>query len=215
MAPAPPDTASPTIGGQLVSAAPTGPDGRKVIQTLPPLDLIEDHIPISEATGQPRRDPVMVVGMSLLYAGALLSALGWCIGWWHAITLVHWHTSTQLVMWWYPRPGSKESMWAAVFMAVIAAITVAAPGLAGFQAWNGYRWSRTLALVASGLSLLGILMVPWVSWSAIPLVFAGTGVLFLAPVSRYFEHWTRFRTPPEPRPMVFGAVHYGPLQRYL
>ena len=43
----------------------------KEILTLPPLDELQPGIPVSEATGQPRRDPQMLVAIAFLYASSV------------------------------------------------------------------------------------------------------------------------------------------------
>lgn len=201
-------------GGYAVPPAPLDAQGRKEIQTLPPVDDLSDQIPISDATGQPRRDATMVLGMSLLYAGALVAAIGWFVGWWRAINITDWYSSTQMAEWWQPRPGSAGSVYIAIAMGAIAGITVTAPAVAAFQAWNGHRWSRVLGLISIGLSFLGILMVPVLSWVPIVLVAMGTAMLYLPNVTLYFDHWQRFRYVAPPQPSPPRQVFYGPLPRF-
>jgi hypothetical protein len=203
--------------GQPTDTGATGPvvaAGPKEILTLPPLDELQPGIPVSEATGQPRRDPVMLIGIGFLYASSLVSVAALVKAWWSMIHLHTFPTSIRMVEWAKPDSWSLTAVLLAVAAAAAGATMVAAPAIAGFNAWNGYRWSRIAAIVAVGLSLLSILLNDW-AYAAIPLAAIGAGVLWLPPVTRYFGHWQAFRAP-EPRyPRDLSNVHYGPEPRYL
>ncbi|WP_022909319.1 hypothetical protein [Aestuariimicrobium kwangyangense] len=186
----------------------------KPILTLPPLDEIQPGIPVSEATGQPRRDPVMLVGIGFLYASSIVSAVALVKVWWDMIHLHTFPTSIRMVEWAKPDSWSLTAVLLAVAAAAAGATMVAAPAIAGFNAWNGYRWSRIAAIAAVALTLLSILLNDW-SYAAIPLSAIGAAVLWLPPVSRYFGHWQAFRTPEERYPRDLSNVHYGPEPRYL
>ncbi|MGD7733161.1 hypothetical protein ACQCX5_09370 [Propionibacteriaceae bacterium G57] len=192
---------------------PIGPDGKKVIATLPPIDELEPPLPLSESTGQPRREPVMLIGAGLLYASSVAGALGFAKFWWDAINIEHFTTSARLMGWLDPRPGSWQSIvWVSV-VALIVCVVVAAPALAAFQAWNGHRWSRIAGIVAAVLSALTILLNNW-ALPAIPLAVLGAAVLWLKPVGRYFDQWARFRADEPRERKIFTRVNYGRLPRY-
>ncbi|MGA4670268.1 hypothetical protein ACPCG0_10830 [Propionibacteriaceae bacterium Y1923] len=193
--------------------APTGPDGKKVIATLPPLDETETLLDISEATGQPRRHPVMLLGAGLLYAASAVVAVAFGKFWWDAINITNFHASARLLTWTEPRPGSWQSVVWVCVLALVAAAVVAAPAITAMQAWNGHRWSRIASVVSVVISLLTILLNNW-ALPAIALVAAGTAVLWLRPVSGYFDRWAAFRAEEPRHPKHFETVTYGRLPRY-
>lgn len=192
---------------------PIGPDGKKVIATLPPLEVPEAPLDLSEATGQPRRHPVMLVGAGLLYAASAVVAVAFGKFWWDAINITDFHTSARLLSWTEPRPGSWQSVVWVCVLALVACAVVAAPAITAMQAWNGHRWSRIAGIVAFAISLLTILLNIW-ALPAIALVAAGTVVLWLRPVTGYFDRWAAFRAEEPRRPRFFENVKYGRLPRY-
>ncbi|MBO1032376.1 hypothetical protein IPV09_13635 [Tessaracoccus sp. SD287] len=198
----------------MPQSEPTGPDGKKVIATLPPIDVLEPPLELSETTGQPRRNPVMLVGAGLLYAASLAVVVAFGKFWWDAINITHFHASARLLGWTTPRPGSWQSVVWVCVIALLAAATTAAPALAAFQAWNGHRWSRILGLAAAGMSLLTFLLNSW-ALVAIPLAVAGAAVLWLRPVTAYFDRWAAFRAEAPRHPQVYQNVAYGRLPRYV
>ncbi len=216
MQPAPPHYGAAQQGAPYGS--PPSPDQPaaarpKEILTLPPLDELEPQLPISEATGQPRRDTTMLVGMGLLYASAVASAVAYCIVWWRSIHMETYFSAARMLRFTHDRPGSWQSLMWAVLVALTALVMVTAPAVAGFQAWNGYRWSRIAAIVAAVLSFLGLLLNQ-VAWAAIPLAVLGAVVLWLPQVSRYFGYWEAYRAPVPKHPRDTSNVVYGPLPRY-
>ena len=178
------------------------------------MDVLEASIPLSEATGQPRRDPVMLVGMGLLYASAAAGALSYAKFWWVAIHIKNWLGSSKLIAATHPDPWSLAAVLWTTLITVVALLFVSATAVAGFQAWNGYRWSRIVAAVAAGLTLAAPLMINDLGWLALALAALGAGVLWLPQVSRYFRHWTAFRTPPAKQPVWYESVSYGPEARF-
>lgn len=190
------------------------PTGAGVIETLPPLDELRPQVPISAATGQPRRSRWMVVAMSFLYASSVVAAVSLSKAWWDAI---HMHTfahAVKLIEWWQPRPGGWRSIVAVVLMFLIGGLMTAAPSIAGFNAWNGHRWSRWAALVSVGIACGAFAMSSW-ALPALPLAAIGAALLWLPAVTRYFRHWDEFRTGsvivPRRTP---DEVVYGPLSRF-
>lgn len=185
----------------------------KEIQTYPPLDEWEPAIPISEATGQPIRDKVMLIGAGFLYASSAVSAAALAWAWWRMINIESFHQSVKLLEMTTPRPGSWQSVVYAILICAIGAAMVTAPALAAFNAWNGHKWSRIAGAVAVGVSLLAFLMNT-LAWVAVPLAMIGAAVLWLPQVTTYFNQWARFRAVPPPEPLPFREVEYGPLPRY-
>lgn len=187
--------------------------GTREILTLPPLDELEPQIPISEDTGQPYRDPTMLVGMGLLYASSVAAFVGSAKVWWD---MIHQHShaqSAKLVEWLEAVSWTKEGIAIGVAVVLIGLVMVTAPAVAAFNAWNGYRWSRWAGVVAIALSCLAFTMNTW-SLAAIPLAVLGTGLLFLPKVGRYFDHWAAFRGAPPPQPRDLSNVFYGPEPRF-
>ncbi|MGJ6980326.1 hypothetical protein ACSDQ9_07315 [Aestuariimicrobium soli] len=199
---------------QTLPSTPHQPAGPKQIETLPPLDELQPAIPVSEATGQPRRAPMMLVAIGFLYASSVASAAALVKVWWDMIHLHSFPTSIRMVEWAKPDSWSLTAVLLAVAAAGAGAVMVAAPAIAAFNAWNGHKWSRIAALVAVALSCLAILLNDW-AYVAIPLAAVGAGWLWLPAVTRYFALWQAFRATPDVYPRDLRNVHYGPEPRYL
>lgn len=183
------------------------------IATLPPVAVDDHRVPVSAATGQPRRNPVMIVANVFLYVGAGVSAAALAIFWWLAIHMETFIRSAQLIARLDPRPGSKESIFAVVIVMVLNTAVIAALCIAAFQSWNGHRWARVAALFATALSCTAYFLHP-TAWYVVPFAALGTVILWLPPVRRYFDNWDAFRAPlakAEPRTT---EIHYGPLPRF-
>lgn len=193
-------------------AVDAAPDGG--IATLPPAELSHSGLPISPSTGQPRRAKVMVVASVLLHAAALLALVGLGLSWWRAIHMASFASSSQLVHLWQPRPGGWRSIVAVVAVFAIATTIATACSVAALNAWNGHRWSRLAAALATVLALLGWLVNPVVLGAA-ALALVGTLLLWTPPVTRYFSHWEQFRTGEMVPVQVDQDVTYGPLPRYV
>lgn len=202
------------VSGDLPVHVPAEPPAEpKAIDTLPPLEELAPAIPISQATGQPRRSKVMLVGALFLYAGAVAAAVAFGVAYWDTIHVQNWPHSIRLIRWFHPGPGTWQSVLLVCLMGLIGAVMTAAPAITGFQAWNGHRWSRVAGLVSCALAGLAVTMND-VAWLSLPLVAIGTGILFTPPVGRYFWHWQVFRTPAPPAAPRTEPVTYGPLPRY-
>lgn len=195
------------------SAPLTGSASEAEILTLPPIDVLEGQIPISAATGQPARDRLMIVGMSLLYAAALSAAVAFAKAWWDTLQVAYWPNSIELTRWADVRAGSWQSVILVVVMGLIGATMVAMPAITAFNAWNGHRWSRIAALWSIGAAGLAFLL-NWVAWISLPLTIAGAVILWTPRVARYFEHWRMFRAGEALHPTEWTNVFYGPLPRY-
>ncbi len=183
------------------------------IQTLPPIDVIEQLVPLSEATGQPRRDTVMIIGISFLYAATVAAAAGYGKSWWDAIHVAGFAESSRLIEMTDPRPGSWQSVVWVVVLALIALAMTSSAAISAFNAWNGHRWSRVASLGATVLSALAYFVNEW-AWVAVPLAVVGTIILWLPPVGRYFHHWALFRSGEPAEATEWEDVFYGRLPRY-
>lgn len=184
------------------------------IATLPPAELSHSGLPISPSTGQPRRAKVMVAASVLLHGAALVALDGLALSWWRAIHMASFATSSQLVHLWQPRPGGWRSIVAIVAVFAICSAVSTACSVAALNAWNGHRWSRVAAALATVLALLGWLVNPVVLAAAAPAL-VGTALLWTPPVTRYFSHWEQFRAGERPAVQIDQDVTYGPLPRYV
>lgn len=182
------------------------------IETLPPIEQIIEGVPVSPATGQPRRHPVMLLANVFLYAAAGVSTGALAMFWWRAIHMQTFPASAHLIEMINPRPGSTASVLAVIGVMIMGTITVAAPSIAAFNSWNGHRWSRVAAIVATVLGCLAYFLHPW-AWFAVPLAAVGAVILWTPPVSRYFEHWRAWRQPERPERGPLARVRYGPALR--
>ncbi len=200
-------------GLQAAATAPVGDAASDEILTLPPLDESAPGIPISGSTGQPRRGKVMVVGMGFLYASAISALASLAKAWWDTIHVATWPHSIRLYDLANVPPGSWQSVLLVVAMGLIGAAMVTVPAIAGFNAWNGYRWSRIVGIVAVPVSGLAWFMNP-VAWIALPLAVIGATILWTRPVTRYYGHWEQFRGGEPRRPVEYTQVVYGPLSRF-
>ena len=183
------------------------------ILTLPPLDEIVPGIPISGATGQPRRGKVMVVGMGFLYAAAISATVALAKAWWDTIHVDTWPDSARLFAIAHVAPGSWQSVLLVLALGLIGATMVSVPAIAGFNAWNGHRWSRIVGIVAVLVSGLAWFMNP-IAWVGVPLAAIGAAILWTRPVTRYYGHWEQFRAGEPRRPVEYTQVVYGPLSRF-
>ena len=200
-------------GPQAATSAPVSDPVPEEILTLPPLDEFTPAIPISGSTGQPRRGKVMVVGMAFLYAAAMSAAASLALAWWDTIHVATWPHAIRLFALADVRAGSWQSVLLVVAMGLIGAAMVTVPAIAGFNAWNGYRWSRIAGIVAVVVSGLAWFLNP-IAWIGLPLSLVGAAILWTRPVTRYYGHWEQFRGGEPRRPVEHTHVVYGPLPRF-
>ncbi len=203
--------------GQAAPAEPESaleaPSSDDLIRTLPPLDESPSGVPISDQTGQPRRGKVMVLAMAFLYAAALVSAAALGKAWWDTLHVGNWPNSIRLIRIAHVSPSQWQTVLLVLAMGFAGAAMTASCAIAGFNAWNGYRWSRIAAIVAVVITGLAWFLNP-LAWVALPLAAIGAGVLWTPPVTRYFGHWEAFRAGQAQHPIEWGRVYYGPLPRY-
>lgn len=183
------------------------------IATLPPVAMDSEKVPVSAATGQPRRNPVMIFANVFLYAGAAVSAVSLGIFWWLAIHMETFIQSAQLITRLDPRPGSKESIFAVIAVMAMNTAVIAVLCIAAFQSWNGHRWSRIAAIFAMLLSCTAYFLHP-LAWYVVPFAVVGAVILWLPPVKRYFDNWDAFRELPVKKGPREEQIHYGPLARF-
>ena len=203
----PPDAYSPQSTGGLGDL----PD--QPIVTLPPLAEAIAGYPISERTGEPVRNPVILASMLSFGASALAATAAYWWYWWVAINITNFHDSSALIRWLEPRPGSGSSVVLVCVMAIIGAIMTAGPGVAGYNVWHGASFSRIAGLVACGTSLLAVFVSPW-AWIALAFAAIGTGLLWLPQSKAFLQAWDAYANPPRPEIKPYENVAYGPAPRY-
>lgn len=186
----------------------------KEIATLPPIEELRDDVPLSPRTGEPRRPAVLVVASIVLYVA--VAAVAWSYGWhwWRAAHPESYLASAHLTGWVEPEPGKWFSLFLEFVYAGLAGLAGGAAGVVGFQAWNGRGWARVGALVAAGLAGLVALLINLYGLIALGLVLVGGALLFLPPVSGYFEQWRRVRSHEPERYSRPGTIYYGRLPRF-
>lgn len=186
----------------------------KQIATLPPLPVLHNEAPLSPRTGEPPRPVLIWLALILLLLAAAAILGGYGHHWWLAVHPDSYPTSAWLIEMVKPDPGK----WLALTLeGVLAAATALVAGICaagGFQAWNGWRWSRwaTLAALAGTGGFVSI--TSWWALIGCGLALAGSLLLFLPPVTKYFSAWKAHRSQ---RPTPYRrpeAIFYGRLPRY-
>lgn len=220
----PPDSSAvppiPDDSDELTVDTPPRPDfapvtaESKEIATLPPIPKPEQLIPISEATGQPRRHPLVVAAVIVGYLSAAATAAMYGWSWWRAVHQDTFLASARLLAWVNPPPGKWLALTLVSALAAYAALMAAAPAIIGFNTWNGHRWTRIGSLVALAITIGGAVMFTDLGWIAVGFAVILTVLVWVPPVATYFTHWERFRAGPPKRPRPTGDVFYGPLPRY-
>ncbi|MDR2619977.1 MAG: hypothetical protein LBC29_02465 [Propionibacteriaceae bacterium] len=197
-----------------VSAAPgLGNPPAQPIRTLPPLPATHRGVALSPRTGETPRPVLLGIACAFAYLSTALAAASFGWAWWRAIHMETWMSATRFIEWMQPRPGSALSLLAAVILAVICSLTVAAPWVAAYAAWAGYRWARYAGLIAAGISCLTLLLRPY-AWLAIPPAVLAALLYWLPPVTNYFKQWDTLRAPPAATAPDQGRVYYGRLAQY-
>lgn len=186
----------------------------KQIQTLPPIEELRRSTPLSTRTGEPQRPIVAVVAAVASYAAVAVVMGVYALHWWRAANPDSYATSARLIEWVAPEPGKWLSL---TLEGVLAAASVLAAGtvaVAGFQAWNGWKWSRWAGLV--GLLLMGgyaaITTDP--AYIALGLSLVTAVLVWLPPMTTYFRRWAQVRAE---RPEAYrrpGWIFYGRLPRF-
>lgn len=186
----------------------------KEIATLPPLEELHDQVPLSERTGQPRRPIIAGVGAIASYFAALALTISYGIHWWDAAHPRTYPSSSRLVTWLDPEPGKWLSLTLEGVLALALVIAAGSVAVAGFQAWNGWRWSRWAGLVAVGFTAGFAAVVNDWAYIGIGLAVVSAVLIFLPPMTKYFSQWDRVRNEtiaPYRRP---ERIYYGRLPRF-
>lgn len=186
----------------------------KQIQTYPPLPVLNNELPTSPRTGEPRRPVLAVLALVVFSLAAAGVAVTYGVHWWAAVHPESYPGSARLIQWVDPEPGKWLALTLEGVLAFVAALVAGACGIAGVQAWYGHRWTRWAGLLA--VALTGALVALFDSTGFIPLGLAvlGAAILFLPPMSRFFRDFAIFRnvgTNPYRRP---ERIFYGRLPRF-
>lgn len=186
----------------------------KQIATLPPIEELRNDVPLSPRTGEPKRPVPVAIAAVLLYLAATALAVVYGFRWWEAAHPETYPTSARLIEWVDPDPGKWLSLLLEGIFAAALVLAAGACAVVGFQAWNGWRWSRWAGLVA--LVLTGAFVAIIDNWALIGLGLAavGTALLFLPQVGTYFRRWDQVRAEkptPYRRP---DRIQYGRLPRF-
>lgn len=186
----------------------------KQIATLPPLEELHDEAPLSPRTGEPHRPAVLLVAAVVCQVAAAATVVAYAQHWWLAVHPGTYPTSARLIEWVSPDPGKWLSLTLEAGLVAALVLAGGAIGVAGFQAWNGWRWSRWAGLVAALLSC-GFLAVTS-NWAipALSLSIVGAGLLFVPPVTRYFKAQELHRSIEPEHYRRPASIHYGRLPRF-
>ncbi|MDR3069631.1 MAG: hypothetical protein LBU38_01305 [Propionibacteriaceae bacterium] len=174
-------------------------------------------IPDNPRTGEPRRPWTIMLGLTAFFTAIAneAAAIFWC--YWVAVT------DYPNAAWLFELIPSLDeetvSINNLVRVLLVVAVTLgvvlisAAAGIAGFYAYQGYRWARVVAIIAFVLSGLSVLLNA-VAWPAIGLCFVGAFALWLPPSGKFFKTWLLRRYPQPAFEPTIERVYYGPLPRY-
>ena len=161
--------------------------------------------------GPPVGATVALVLFSL--AGAFV-AVSYGIHWWRAADPETYATSARLIEWVKPEPGKWRSLAYEGLLAAIVAIVSTACVVPGFQAWNGWRWSRWAGLLAIALAGGYTALMNWWAAPAIGLTLLGSALLFLPPMTRAFREFGQHRATGRPAYRRPERIFYGRLPRF-
>jgi|GEM_PF-1758964 len=222
---------APEVVTLLDGGLGTQPEGH--IAVLPPIDQLDLGPRLSPRTGEPERPALLTASLALFYAAAAVAAVTLAFAWWHAIHMGTFPHAARVIEWLAPRDdhaqyaGTWRSVLAAVLMMITGVITVAAPWLQAFNAFQGRRWTRIFGLVCVPISALALLLttghptfthlgqwLTWFPWLAVPLCLVGAGLLWLPSLQRFFADFEYVRRPDLGTPPPTSGIQYGPLDRY-
>lgn len=190
---------------------------RAEIVTLPPLEIVDDSLPLSPRTGQPRRVPTVVAANIAWNVSALVVAICYARHWWAAAHAETFQASAWAIRALAPKPGDWPSLVLVSGLAALATATAAAAMITAFQAWNGWRWARIAGFVAIALSVGNTLVLDptgALGWVGVALAVAGEVCLWLPQSSASLALWARFHAGKPPARRPDAPIQYGRLPRY-
>lgn len=186
----------------------------KQIQTYPPLPVLNNELPTSSRTGEPRRPAVAVAALVVFCLAAAGVATTYGFHWWAAVNPESYPESARLIQWTSPDPGKWLALTLEGVLAIVAALAAGACGVAGVQAWHGHRWTRWAGLAALALTGVLVALFQWVGFIPLGLAVVGAALLFLPVMTRFFRDFRSFRSvghTPYRRP---ERIFYGRLPRF-
>lgn len=183
------------------------------IATLPPIVESIAGWPISKNTGEPRRSGLVVTICALLIVSALVAAGSYWWYWWNAINIKNFGSSSWLISWFDPRPGSGWSILLVTLMAVVGIVMTAMPGMAAYNAWEGAGWSRRAGLIAA-ISGLGAVFVGPIAWIGFALSAIGFGLMWLPGFKAWLVAWAAAKPAEAPEIIPPSELPYGPEPRF-
>lgn len=186
----------------------------KEIATLPPIEELRQDVVPSPRTGEPRRPVTVFLAAGFGYLAVIAAGVAYGVHWWDAVHPSRYAQSARLLVWVAPDPGKWLSLTLEGGLAIALVLAAGTAAIAGFQAWNGWPWSRWAGL--TGVVLTGAYAAILNDWAffSFGLAVVSTAMIFLPPTRRYFTQWTKVRAQqplPYRRP---GWVYYGRLPRF-
>ena len=186
----------------------------KEIATLPPIEELRRDVVPSPRTGEPRRPWTVFLAAAFGYLALAAVGVSYGIHWWDAVHPESSADSANLLQWVKPEPGKWLSLTLEGAIALAAVVAGGAPAIAGFQAWNGWRWSRWAGLAAVVLTGGWTAIMNNAAFVALGLAVVSAALIFVPPTPRYFSEWAQVRAA---RPEQYRRpewIFYGRLPRF-
>ena len=168
---------------------------------------------VDARTGVPKR-PWSVWGAlvaNYLAVATVIAGLLWAF--WHSVDREKFASAAWLNGVAETEPGSLPRVLMVTGLFAIAVLVSAGAIIAGYYGWAGYRWPKWAGVIASGLSLLTLMINP-VAAAGIAGVVVGAALLWLPGSRAFADRWHLRRHPTAPEPVLVDEVFYGPLPRY-
>lgn len=183
------------------------------LRSLPPIEPSIGNHRLSRRTGEPRRTVPVTIATVLFTCSSAFSLCCYWIYWWRAIHIATFPTSSQLIAWADPRPGSLLSVVCVCAMAILAVIWAAGSGTAAYSLWQGAACARWIRFVAVLTSAISILFFP-AGYATVALCTLAALISLLPGTRAYLRAWALFYDPEKPEVQPFRDVRYGPAPRF-
>lgn len=208
------------VPGEVVDPAPApAPMTQAIAETtasleiatleLPPALVI--GVPDDPRTGEPSRPVVVMIAAVLCWLAVAVTGASVLWVYWDAVS--RFAQASWLMAQFETAPGSLQRVLLAIAVTLVALVVGTANAIVGHYAWTGYRWTRIAGLF-SGAATISVLLLNQLALAAIPLALAGSGLLWLPAVGRFFTAWQAHRHPPEIFANPLTQVRYGPVRRF-
>lgn len=166
---------------------------------------------IDARTGEPRRPLWVWVSAALLHVGTATITVGLLWAFWGSVRTFEEAAWLNRVV--PTEPGALLRVLMVTALFVVTLLIGAAASITAYYGWWGHRWTRWAGVITIALAPLALMINPVASWGIVPLV-VGAALLWLPPVTRWFERWWVRRHPAPSVPGTADAVQYGPLPKY-